>query len=91
MNKFYLSNLSVDYKVFNKDIQEALDVLGYTTLYDLNVDSTPESDEMMKRQIKAERNYYHGKTVFGKDLIFKHDTNEYVGLMYLFSYLFFGI
>jgi hypothetical protein len=24
-------------------------------------------------------------------LIFKHDTNEYVGLMYLFSYLFFGI
>ena len=90
MNEFYTSNIGVDYKIFKKDIQEALDVLGYTTMFDIHSDSTPETDEYIGRSIKAEANYHNGKTVFGNKLI-KYDANEYVGLLYLFSYLFFGM
>ena len=29
--------MNIDYKIFNDDIQNALDILGYTTIYDINI------------------------------------------------------
>ena len=90
MEEHYASNISFDYKIFKRHIQEALDILGYTTMFDLHNSTNPESDEYISRSLKAENNYHHNKTVFGNELI-KYNNNEYAGLLYLFSYLFFGI
>lgn len=88
INFYEERSISVDYKVFNDDIQNALDVLGYTTIYDTNIDKSSRYDNEIRR-LRAEKKQLQNKTVFGHELIHYYN-NEYVGLMYLYSYLFFG-
>lgn len=84
------SYLNEDYKIFNQRIIEALDVLQYTVLYDTYVPTTPESDEMIERENVANYNAGFSLTPYS-NRIFKFDEDEYVVLLYLFSYIFFGV
>ena len=90
MDRYCMTSTKIDYKIFKSHIIDALDVLGYTITHDLKFESTLSGDEAFSRQIKAERNYHHNVTIKGNKLI-KYHENEYVGLMYLYSYLFFGV
>lgn len=84
------SHLSYDYKIFNDRIIEALDILQYNTLYDLYLPTNPESDEMIDRNNVADYNLSFRRTSRGH-LTKSFDEDEFVGLLYLFSYTFFGV
>ena len=81
--------ITIDYKIFNDDIQNALDILGYTTIYDTNIDKSSRYEDDEIRRLRAEKKQLQNKTVFGHELIHYYN-NEYAGLLYLYSYLFFG-
>ncbi len=82
--------LSFDYKLFNERIIEALDILQYNLLYDIYVPTNPESDEMFERKDVADYNASFSRTNRGNE-IFSFDNDEYITLLYLFSYTFFGV
>ncbi len=79
----------MDYAIFNDDIQEALSVLGYCTLYDSTyIQSFPESDEKVERFERAMHVINFSDDA--KDKITNLLRTEYVIFIYLYSYTFVG-
>lgn len=71
-----------DYLMFSPDVIEALDIIGYTTDYDI-------TQTTGARKEKAIENFQEGKTVLGRDL-FVTGENELTNLLFLFYFMFFG-
>lgn len=72
-----------NYEHFNKELQIALDLLGYTYYYHMNVSDDKDMMEM------ASYNAGYGKTVLGYDKLLKK-FDEANLLLFLFDYMFFG-
>lgn len=72
----------IDYHMFNKKVQEALDTIGYTTDYDV---SFSNDDDIAF----ADNQKSYGLTVMGRKYPYKK-RNEFNTLLYLFHFMFFG-
>lgn len=72
----------IDYEIFNDDVIEALDILGYTTAFDT-------SNDDMHRIAIADEQRGHGKTVMGHTLYDVTNFSEYAALLCLYSDIFF--
>lgn len=70
-----------NYKIFNKDIIKALDILGYTEVYDLNYGTYDDS-------VLADYNKSFGLTPLGN--IISTTPSALSLLIYLFYYTFYG-
>lgn len=82
--EFIISDLvDVNYKIFNKEVQEALDLLDYTRQYASNC----SDDEDLHDEACYNASFH--KTLFGIDNPFE-GYNEANILLYLFEYMFLG-
>lgn len=71
-----------DYRIFNSEVIKALDIIGYTT--DFDIINTEDA-----RKENAINLFQQGKTVYGRDLYLTGE-NELSNLLFLFRYMFFG-
>jgi hypothetical protein len=83
---FVIPDLYIDYNIFKPELKEALDVLGYTYLYDSYF--SPDNDEYDRKDL-ADYNRSFGLTPGGNpfSMVMK---NEYLGFIYLYHYPIFG-
>lgn len=81
-------NYNVDYMIFRTDIINALDILNYTTEYDLFWGGESE-DDGEDRTETANYLMSYNQTPFGNKYIGIYD-NEFASLMMVFSSLFLG-
>lgn len=69
-------------RIFNSKTIEILDIIGYTTEYDILFGTKEQSQYALDQ-------FQDGKTVYGHD-IFLTGENELTNLLYLFKFMFFG-
>ena len=86
---------NIDYNIFNSDIIAALDVLSYTTLYDMynieNIEVNNLSNELLNeieyRNDLAMFNASFNLSPLGSKII-SYDNDEFACFIYLYRYLF---
>lgn len=83
--------LTVDYMVFTEEYQKALDIIGYTTMYDIIVGGDPNifsEEEMEERVDYANYNLSFNQTIYGKlyPINFVNQFNLFISL-FRFSFM----
>jgi len=81
-------NQNVDYTLFNDEIEDALDVLGYITNYDLLYTSESGLSDMIDFNSSFNMTY-RGHPLDNNVLCNMHH-NQYFAFIYLYSYLILG-
>lgn len=78
---------NIDYSIFKNKYIEVLDILGYTSYFDLYWhDTNPESDDMTDRYIVAGENAESHLTTYGH-IFFDISDNEFLSFLYLYKYM----
>ena len=88
-----LTNEVADYMILKQDLIDALDIIGYTTYYDIECGGNPDvvtDEEAISRTDFAGYHVSFGQTVFGRNYV-DFTENELAALLYIYGPMFVGV
>lgn len=88
-----ITNVVADYEILKKDIIDALDIIGYTTYYDIECGGNPDvtsDEEANDRLALANDSRSYKQTVFGRRYV-DFTENEFAALLYIYEPMFMGV
>ena len=88
-----LTNEVADYMILKQDLIDALDIIGYTTYYDIECGGNPDvvtDEEAISRRDFAGYHVSFGQTVFGRNYV-DFTENELAALLYIYGPMFVGV
>lgn len=88
-----ITNDVADYEILKKDLIKALDIIGYTTYYDIECGGNPEvttDEEANDRLALASDSKSYNQTVYGRRYI-DFTENEFEALLYIYEPMFMGV
>ena len=88
-----LTNEVADYDILNQDLIDALDIIGYTSYYDIECGGNPDlvtDEEAITRREFAEYHESFRQTVFGRNYV-DFTKNEFAALLYIYEPMFMGV